>query len=339
MPRGQRRDAQMKSARIYITQPIAQSAVSRLRAVGEVRVNPDPLHIATKEEMIVALQDCNVLFCMLHDRVDREIIEANPDLLIIASTTVTPVDIDVAAASARRIPVTVVPSALLDDATADLAWALLLCAARRVAECDRLMRAGVFPGSQSSYMEGAGVSGKTVGLVGMGGVGRASARRARGFGMRILYHDPIRLNADAERDLDLRWVTLDELLATSDFVSIHARLTPHTRHLLSDREFALMKPSAYLINTARGPIVDEQALVRAIAEGRIAGAGLDVYENEPQPSRELLSLQNVVFTPHVGSGVRELREQMANIAVDNILAVMAGRKPPNCWNREIYGKS
>lgn len=326
----------MIPARVYITQPVAQSAISRLQAVAEVRLNPDPLHIATREELVAALQECNVLYCMLHDRVDRDVIESSPRLLAIASTTVTPADIDIAAATARRIPVTVVPAALLDDATADLAWALLLAAARRVAECDRLMRSGIFPGSQSSHMEGGGVSGKTIGLVGMGGVGRAAARRARGFAMRILYHDPVRLPADTERELELTWMPFDELLAKSDFVSIHARLTPQTHHLFSDREFALMKPAACLVNTARGPIVDEQALVRALAEGRIAGAGLDVYEHEPQPSSALLALPNVVLTPHVGSAERELRETMANVAVDNILAVLEGRRPPNCWNPEIY---
>lgn len=326
----------MVPARVYITQPVAQSAIARLQAVSEVKLNPDPLHIATREELVAALQECNVLYCMLHDRVDRDVIESSPRLLAIVSTTVTPADIDIAAATARRIPVTVVPAALLDDATADLAWALLLAAARRVVECDRLMRSGVFPGSQSSYMEGSTVSGKTIGLVGMGGVGRAAARRARGFAMRILYHDPVRLPAGAERELELTWMPFDELLARSDFVSIHARLTPQTRHLFSDREFALMKPAACLVNTARGPIVDEQALVRALAEGRIAGAGLDVYEHEPQPSSALLARPNVVLTPHVGSAERELRETMANVAVDNILAVLEGRRPPNCWNPEIY---
>lgn len=336
MRRSRRRFTGMTATRIYITQPVARSAITRLQAVAEVRINPDPLHIATRDELTAALGDCNILFCMLHDRIDADIIAAGPQLRVIASTTVTPADIDVAAATARRIPVTVVPAALLDDATADLAWALLLAAARRVTECDRLMRSGVFPGSQSNYMEGGAVSGKTIGLVGMGGVGRAAALRARGFGMRILYHDPTRMPPDAEHELGLSWVSFNDLLATSDFVSIHARLTPQTRHLFGDRELALMKRTAYLINTARGPIVDEQALARALATGRIAGAGLDVYEREPQPSAALLALPNVVLTPHVGSGVRELREAMANLAVDNILAVLEGRRPPNCWNPEIY---
>jgi glyoxylate reductase len=250
--------------------------------------------------------------------------------------TITPADIDIPAASKRRIPVTVIPAVLLNDATADLAWALLLSVARRVCEGDRLMRAGTYPGSQSAYMEGGGVSGKALGLIGMGGVGRATARRARGFAMRVSYYDPQRLSGDEERALELTWVPLDQLLAQSDFVSLHARLTPETRHLIGERELSLMKRSAYFINTARGPLVDESALVRALADGRIAGAGLDVFELEPHPDPHLLAMRNVVVTPHVGSAVSELRAKMANVAVDNIIAILEGRRPPNCWNSEIY---
>jgi glyoxylate reductase len=268
--------------------------------------------------------------------VDRDVIAANPRLKAVASMTITPADIDVAEATRRLIPVTVIPALLLNDATADLAWALLMTAARRVAEGDRLMRSGVFPGSQSCHMVGGGVSGKILGIVGMGGVGKAVARRAAGFAMRVLYYDPNRLPANEEKDLGMVWTPFEKLLAEADFVSIHTRLTPETRHLLGDREFALMKPAAFLVNTARGPIVDEQALVRALAEKRIAGAGLDVYEHEPRPHAALLGMENVVFSPHTGSAVRELREAMANVVVDNILAVLKGKRPPNCYNPEIY---
>ncbi|HXF67024.1 MAG TPA: D-glycerate dehydrogenase [Burkholderiales bacterium] len=322
--------------RVYITQPVAESAVERLRAAADVVLNHDPLHVLTKAELSDAARAADVLFCLLHDRVDRDVIAASPRLKAIASMTVTPADIDVAEATARGIPVTVVPGALLDDATADLAWALLLAAARRVAEGDRLIRSGTVPGSQSRYLEGGHVTGKTLGIIGMGGVGRAAARRARGFSMRTLYYDPRRLAAAEERELGLEWAPLERLLAESDFVSIHARLTPETRHLIGTRELALMKPSAYLVNTARGPIVDEQALVAALREGRIAGAGLDVYENEPHIPPALSSLPNVVMTPHTGSATRETRERMANTVVDNILAVLEGRRPPNCYNPEIY---
>jgi glyoxylate reductase len=322
--------------KVYLTQPVAQSAVDRLRAAVDLDLNPDPLHIVTKQELIGAVSAADILFCLLHDVVDRDVLAANPGLKAVASMTITPADIDIAEASRRRIPVTVIPALLLNDATADLAWALLMAVARRVAEGDRLMRAGVFPGSQSCYMVGGGVSGKVLGIVGMGGVGKAMARRAGGFAMRILYHDPNRLPAAEEKDLGVTWVPFEKLLAEADFVSIHARLTPETRHLFGGRELARMKPTAFLVNTARGPIVDEQALVRALAEKRIAGAGLDVYEHEPRPHAGLLERENVVFSPHTGSAVRELREAMANVVVDNILAVVAGRRPPNCYNPEIY---
>ena len=324
------------ATRIFITQPVAKSAIERLKKIGAVEHNPDPLHIMTKAELVAAAKKCDVLFCLLHDRIDADVINANPALKAIASMTITPADIDIPAATARKLPVTTIPSLLLDDSTADLAWGLLLSVARRVAEGDRLMRSGVFPGSQSCHMEGGGVTGKTLGIVGMGGVGRSAAERARGFRMKTLYHDPKRIPEADEAKLGLTWVPFDTLLAQSDFVSIHARLTPETRHLFSDREFGLMKPTAYLINTARGPIVDEQALVRALKAGRFAGAGLDVYENEPQPDPALLAMPNVVFTPHVGSAIRELREAMANVVVDNIVALAEGRRPPHCWNREIY---
>jgi len=322
--------------RIFITQPVAASAVERLRAVAEVALNPDALHIATKEELLAAVRESDVLFCLLHDRVDRDVIAANPRLRMIATMTITPPDIDVAEATARRIPVTVIPAPLLNDATADLTWALLLGVARRVVEGDRVMRTGAFAGAQSSYFVGGGVSGKVLGIVGCGGIGRAVARRARGFGMRLLYYDPRRVPDPEAIELGLTWVPLERLLAESDFVSIHAALTPQTRHLIGERELGLMKPTAYLVNAARGPIVDEPALIRALAERRIAGAGLDVYENEPRIDPRLFALPNVVLSPHIGSAIHELRDAMANLVVDNILAVLDGRQPPHCYNPEIY---
>ena len=326
----------MARPRIFLTQPVAASAIERLRAVGEVTLNPDPLHIPTKDELLAAVRLSDVLFCLIHDRVDRDVVAANPRLRMIATMTITPVDVDVAEATARRIPVTVIPAPLLNDATADVTWALILGIARRTVEGDRVLRTGVFPGAQSTYFVGGGVTGKTLGLVGCGGIGRAVARRAKGFGMRILYSDP-RPVPDAEAaELGLTRVPLERLLAESDFVSIHATLTPETRHLIGERELGLMKPTAYLINAARGPIVDEPALIGALGERRIAGAGLDVYENEPRLDPRLFALPNVVLSPHIGSGVHELREAMANLVVDNILAVLDGRQPPNCWNPEIY---
>ena len=322
--------------RIYITQPVAKSAIERLKQVAEVELNPDPVHIPSKQELLDAVRSHDILFCLLQDRVDAEVIGANPKLRMLASMKITPSDIDVAAATARRLPVTVIP-AMVTEATADIHFALLLAVARRLVEGDRLVRAGVFPGSQSSHLEGSAVSGKVIGLIGGGGrIGRAVARRAQGFSMRCLYWTPRRKPEAEEREAGIGYVPLDQLLAESDFVSVHAPLNAETRHLIGERELALMKPTAFLINTARGPVVDEAALARALAGRRIAGAGLDVFENEPRVEPALLSMPHVVLTPHLGSAVRELREAMAHIVVDNIFAVLEGRQPPNCWNAEIY---
>jgi glyoxylate reductase len=322
--------------RVFITQPIAPSAIERLRTVAEVGWNPDAVHTMTKDELRAAVRENDILFCLLPDRVDADVIAANPRLRVIASMKITPSDIDVVAATARRIPVTVIPP-IVTEATADLHFGLLLAVARRVVEGDRLLRGGIFPGAQSTHLEGAFVWGKTIGLVGGGGrIGRAVARRARGFSMRVLYWGPRRISGSEERELGLDYVMLDRLLAESDFVSIHAPLKPETHHLIGARELALMKPTAFIVNTARGPIIDEEALVRALTDRRIAGAGLDVYEHEPRVEAALLAMSNVVLTPHLGSAVAELREAMAHVVVDNIVAVVEGRQPPNCWNPEIY---
>lgn len=322
--------------RIFITQPVAQSVIERLKKIADVEFNPDPVHIPGKDEMLAAVRAHDILFCLLHDRVDADVIAANPGLRMIATMKITPSDIDAAAATARRIPITVI-SPIVTEATADIHFALLLAAARRLVEGDRLVRSGVFPGAQSSHLEGAGVSGKIIGLVGGGGrIGRAVARRAQGFSMRTIYWTPRRKPESEEREAGIEYVTMDRLLAESDFVSIHAPLNAQTRHLIGERELRLMKPTAFIINTARGPIIDEAALVRVLAERRIAGAGLDVFEHEPKVDPALLAMPNVVLTPHLGSAVAELRESMAHVVVDNIVAVLEGKQPPNCWNPEIY---
>jgi glyoxylate reductase len=325
----------MSRPRIYVTQPVAQSALARLQQIADVDLNPDTAHIATKDELLAAVRTHDVLFCLLHDRVDRDVVTANPALKAIASMKITPSDIDVEEATRRRIPVTVIPP-IVTEATADLHMALLLAVARRILEGDKLVRAGVFPGAQSRHLEGVLLADKVLGLIGGGGrIGRAVARRARGFGMKLIYSSP-RRKPEAELELGMAYVSLEKLLADSDFVSVHTPLLPETRHQIGEREIRLMKPTAFLVNTARGPIIDEAALARALVERRIAGAGLDVFEHEPQVDSRLLALPNVVLTPHLGSAARELREVMANVVVDNIVAVLEGREPPNCWNREIY---
>jgi glyoxylate reductase len=245
--------------------------------------------------------------------------------------------VDVAAATAQGIPVTVVPPYVI-EATADLHWALLLAVARRIVEGDRALRSGIFPGSQSMHFVGGEVNGKTLGIVGFGSIGEAVARRARGFDIRILYTKRHRLDAQREITLGVEYRSLDDLLKESDFVSINAALSPETTHLIGYRELCLMRPSAYLVNTARGPIVDEKALVRVLEEKRIAGAALDVYEREPLVEPGLINLSNVVLSPHLGSAALDTRERVADIVVDNIIAVVQGRRPPNLYNSEIYDK-
>ena len=321
--------------RVFLTQPIPENALARLREVAEVELNPDSTHIITKPELIAALGRNDYLVCLLHDRVDAEVINANPNLKLIASMAITPAGVDVAAATARRIPVTAIPP-FVTEATADLHWALLLAVARRVVEGDRALRSGIFPGSQSLHFVGGEVNGKTLGIIGLGSVGEAVARRARGFRMRILYTKRRRLDEARETALGVEYRSLDDLLKESDFVSVNAVLSPETVHLIGQRELALMRPSAYLVNTARGPIVDEKALVRALEEKRIAGAALDVYEREPMVEPGLINLANVVLTPHLGSAALDTRERVAGILVDNAIAVIEGRKPPNLYNPEIY---
>lgn len=282
-----------------------------------------------------AAKRSDIILPLLHDAVDREVLAANPDLRAVASMAVTPDRIDVAEATARRIAVTTVPP-VAADAAADIAFGLMLAVARRIAEADRVIRSGVFPGSQSCHLVGAGVSGKTLGLVGCGGVGQAVARRARGFDMRVIYCDPRRLSDEDEARLGVTAAGFEEVLGQSDFVSLHAPLNDETCRMLGERQFALMRRTAFLVNTAHGGIVDEAALARALAEGRIAGAALDAFENEPRIERPLLTMSNVVLTPHLGGAVAELREAMAHVVVDNIAAVIEGRVPPNCVNREVF---
>jgi glyoxylate reductase len=324
--------------RIFITQPVAKSAIDRLKKIGSVKVNADSSRIIAKPALIAAVKTCDILFCLLHDSIDRDVIAANPDLRLIAAQSISPSNIDVAAATARRIPVTVVPP-VTTEATADMTFGLMLAVARRMIEGDRMVRAGKFPGAQSAHLIGSFVWGKTVGLIGGGGlIGRAVAKRAHGFSMRVLYWTPRRKPESVEREAGLTYVPLDRLLAESDFVSVHSPLTAETRHQIGARELKRMKKSAFLINTARGPIVDEAALVRALKAGRIAGAGLDVFEHEPKVDADLRKMPNVALAPHLGSAAREVREEMANIVVDNILAFLTGKPPPNCVNREVLKK-
>lgn len=328
----------MAKPRVFVSQPIAESAMKRLRALASVKVFPDDSRIIPHRTLIAAVRKADILFCLLHDKVDRAVIAANPKLRHVAAQSITPSNIDVAEATKWGIPVTVVPP-VTTEATADLTFGLMLAAARRIVEGDRLVRAGKFPGGQSRHLLGAIVHGKTIGLIGGGGlIGKAVACRARGFSMRALYWTPRRKSESEEREAGLTFVPLDQLLRESDFVSVHSPLNADTRHQIGARELGLMKKTAFIINTARGPIIDEAALVRALKAKRIAGAGLDVFEHEPKVHAELSRMKNVVLNPHLGSATVEVREEMANIVVDNIEALLVGRTPPNCVNPQVLGR-
>jgi glyoxylate reductase len=322
--------------RIFVTQPVSERALARLRKVATVKVFADASRIIPKAALIAAVREADILFCLLHDSIDRAVVEANPDLRMIAAQSITPSNIDVEAATARRIPVTVT-APVTTEATADLNFGLMLAVARRMVEGDRLARTGKFPGGQSAHLLGSFVWGKTLGLIGGGGlIGKAMARRAHGFSMRVLYWTPRRKPEHEEREAGLTFVPLDRLLRESDFVSIHSPLNSDTRHQIGGRELRLMKKTAFLINTARGAIVDEAALVRALKQKNIAGAGLDVFEHEPKIDKTLMKMPNVVLTPHLGSATPEVREEMANIVVDNILALLGGHTLPNCVNPQVF---
>jgi glyoxylate reductase len=326
----------MSRPRVFVTQPIAESALARLRPLAEVEVNPDSSKVIAKADLCAGVARNDMLLALLHDRIDKEVLDANPKLRAINAMVITPDQIDVAEVTRRKIILTNIP-AIVTDATADICFGLLLAVARNIVAGDKLFRAGVYPGSQSNHLAGGAVSGKTIGIIGAGRIGQAMARRARGFGMRILYADPRQLPQAEERKLGITHKPMDDLLREADFITLHPQLTPQTRHLIGARELGLMKTTAYLINTSRGSVIDEAALAQALATKKIAGAGLDVYEYEPQVTAALLAMPNVVLTPHLGSAVLELREGMAHVVVDNVIAVIEGRRPPNLINPEILG--
>lgn len=287
----------------------------------------------TREDLVRGIATAEGLICVLTDRVDEALLAAAPRLRIVANVAVGYDNLDVPALTRRKIAATNTPG-VLDETTADLAWALLMAVARRIVEADGFARSGKWGMWDLDQFCGADVWGKTLGLVGFGRIGRAVARRARGFGMRVIYASGHRAAPDVERELSAEYRALDALLAESDFVSLHVPLNDSTRHMIAAPQFAQMKPSAFLINTARGPIVDEAALIDALAAGRIAGAGLDVYEREPEIP-DGLRRANVVMTPHIGSASLETRTKMAMIAVENVVAFFAGRRPPTILNPEV----
>jgi len=315
---------------VFVTRELPGNAVERLRQAAEVEVWPgqDP---PPREELLRQAAKADALLTLLTDRVDAALLDGAPRLRIVSNMAVGYDNIDLEAATARRVLVTNTPG-VLTETTADFAFALLLATARRVVEGDHLARSGGWPTWHPSFLLGQDVHGATLGIVGLGAIGTAVARRARGFAMRVLYSDS-RPRPELEAELGASFAPLDALLRESDFVSLHVPLTPQTHHLIGGRELGLMKPSAFLINTSRGPVVDQEALCEALRSHVIAGAGLDVAEVEPVPDGDpLLELGNLVLTPHVASASVATRARMADIAADAILAVLQGERPVNLLN-------
>jgi glyoxylate reductase len=324
--------------RVYITNIFPDAAVEML--------NPIALIKQWKGETVLPynvlkdkVRDVDGLLCLRADKIDAGIMEAAANLKVISTSAVGFDNIDISQATRRGIPVGYTPG-VLSETTADLAFALLMAAARRIAESDRYVRNGNWGSAwQPLLMYGQDIHHATLGIVGLGRIGTAMARRARGFQMRILYSNPHR-HEDIEKELGVEYVSLPDLLSSSDFISIHVPLNDATRDMIGRAEMALMKPTAILINTARGQIVDQRALYEALKSGKIKGAGLDVFNKEPIPPDDpLLKLENIVFTPHIGSATKTTRDRMAVLAVENLIAGLEGNRLPHCVNPEVYKPS
>jgi glyoxylate reductase len=289
-----------------------------------------------REEVLARVADKDALICLLTEKINDELLERAPRLRIVANVAVGFDNIDVAACTRRKIVATNTPG-VLDETTADFAWTLLMCVARRVGEGEALLRSGQWRGWDLDQLCGTDVWGKTLGILGFGRIGRAVARRATGFNMRVIYHDAIRASAEVEKELRVEYRERDQVLAEADFLSLHVPLLPETRHLISAESLAKMKATAYLINTSRGPVIDEDALVAALAARQIAGAALDVYENEPKVHPALMGRKDVVLAPHIASASLETRTKMAMIAVNNVVALFSGQRPATALNPEVLG--
>jgi glyoxylate reductase len=313
------------SKSVLISNVLPQESRQLIPANVEVDYHDSELPLS-KAELIRRLQGRAGLVCHIISAVDEELLQAVPGLKVVANVAVGFNNIDVAAARRHGVVVTNTPD-VLTETTADFAWTLLMAAGRRVVEADAYVRSGQWKSWRWGLLWGTDIHGKTLGIVGFGRIGRAMARRAQGFGMHVLYHDAVRADAAVERELNATATDLPTLLRESDYVTMHTLLTPDTKHLINERTLRLMKKTAVLVNAARGPVVDEAALVRALTEGWIAGAGLDVFEDEPTIHPGLLSLANVTLAPHIGSASLDTRIAMASLAIRNCLAVLDGKPP------------
>jgi glyoxylate reductase len=316
-----------------ITGHLPENVISPLKEKYQVEMNQEDRPL-DRQAIISGVKDKHGLLPMLSDSINGEVLNCAPHLKMIANFGVGYNNIDVRAATARSIMVSNTPG-VLTDATAELAFALILAISRRIVEGDRMVREGRFKFWAPMLFLGREVTGKTLGIIGMGKIGRAVATRARAFDMRILYHNRKRIDAEGEKELRAEYVDLKNLLMESDFVSVHVPLTEETKHLIGRNELSVMKPTAFLINTSRGPVIDEKALVEVLRARKIGGAGLDVYENEPSLTPGLTELDNVSLLPHVGSGTLETRIKIGTLAVENLIAGLEDRTPPNLVNPEV----
>jgi glyoxylate reductase len=325
----------MMRPKVLISRRVPEAALEIIGRHCDVDHN-EPNHPLPRAELLARLMGCQGLVCLLTDVVDDEVL-ATPGLKIVSNVAVGFDNIDVAAATRRRVLATHTPG-VLDDTTADLAFALLMATARRIVEADTFLRSGRWEGWDLLQFLGHDVHHKTLGICGLGRIGKGVARRARGFDMRLLYTDVVRVPEAVERELGVTFVEKDALLREADFVTIHLPLFPETRHYIGERELGLMKPTAILVNAARGPIVNEAALVQALQRRQIAGAGLDVYEEEPKVHPGLLEMANVIILPHIASASIETRTRMATMAAVNVVAGILGQRPPNLLNPEAYSQ-
>jgi glyoxylate reductase len=321
--------------RVFVSRLIPQEGLDIVLAACDAEVNSDDIPLS-EDELIEKVKGKDGLLCLLTDDITEPILKANPQLKIVANVAVGFDNIDVQAAIRHKVMVTNTPG-VLDNTTADFTWCLLLASGRRLVEADRYTRAGKYTGWGIMLLCGEDIFGKTLGVCGLGRIGRGVAKRAQGFEMRILYTDAVRAPVEVERELGAQFVDKETLFREADFVTLHVPLLPDTRHYVSVKELKLMKKTAHLINASRGPVVDEVALVQALRERWIAGAGMDVYEDEPQLVPGLVELDNVTLAPHIASASVETRTKMAVMAAANLVDGLQGRRPPNLVNPEVLG--
>jgi glyoxylate reductase len=319
--------------KILSTRPLFPAARTILNEHCEVDYYPDRI---PRAELLKRIADKDGLICLLTEKVDEELLSTAPKLRIASTVSVGYDNIDVPACTAHKVVATNTPG-VLDDTTADFAWTLLMAIARRLIEGDTWLRSGTWPGWDLDQLVGGDVWGKTLGVLGFGRIGRGVARRSLGFNMRVLYNDAVRAPAEVEKELHAEFVDRDRLFRESDFISVHVPLMPETRHLISTENLEKMKRTAFLVNTSRGPVVDEGALAEALENKKIAGAALDVFEHEPKVHPALLARKDVILTPHIASASVDTRTKMAVMAASNVIAHFHGKRPPNALNADALG--